>query len=100
MTQHAILSASSSNRWIHCPPSVRLSEKYQEEVSSYALEGTSCHSLSEHKLKKLLGLDTKDPTEDLDFYNEEMEESAESYASYVMEIVSRYESPSVFIEEM
>lgn len=99
MTQHAILSASSSNRWIHCPPSVRLSEKYQEEVSSFALEGTSCHLLSEHKLKKLLGLDTKDPTEDLDFYNEEMEESAESYASYVMEIVSRYESPSVFIEE-
>ena len=39
MGDHAILSASSSSRWIHCPPSVRLSQKYEDEVSPYALEG-------------------------------------------------------------
>lgn len=99
MGAHAILSASSSSRWISCPPSVRLSEKYEDEISPYALEGTSAHSLGEYKLKSLLGLDTKDTTEDLDFYNEEMEECAEGYASYVMEVVARYESPGVFIEE-
>ena len=99
MGDHAILSASSSNRWIHCPPSVRLSEKYGEEVSPYALEGTSAHALAEYKLKKLLGLDVKDPTDDLDFYDEEMDELTEGYASYVIEVISSYESPVVFVEE-
>ena len=46
MGAHAILLASSSNRWIHCPPSVRLSQKYEDEVSPYALEGTSAHALA------------------------------------------------------
>lgn len=99
MGAHAILSASSSYRWIHCPPSVRLSQKYEDEVSPYALEGTSAHALAEYKLKKLLGLDTKDPTEDLDFYDEEMDELTEGYASYVAEVISRYESPAVYVEE-
>lgn len=99
MLSHAILSCSSSSRWISCPPSVRLSEKYEDEVSPYAQEGTSAHSLGEYKLKNLLGLNPKDPTEDLDYYNEEMEELTEGYASYAMEIVSRYESSAVFVEE-
>lgn len=99
MGDHAILSASSSNRWIHCPPSVRLSQKYEDEVSPYALEGTSAHALAEYKLNKLLGLDIKDPTDDLDFYDEEMDELIEGYASYVTEVISRYESPAAFVEE-
>ena len=99
MGAHAILSASSSNRWIHCPPSVRLSQKYEDDVSPYALEGTSAHSLAEYKLKNLLGLDIKNPTDDLDFYDEEMDELTEGYASYVTEVISRYESPTVFVEE-
>lgn len=97
MGAHAILSASSSNRWIHCPPSVRLSQKYEDEVSPYALEGTSAHALAEYKLKKLLGFDVKNPTENLDFYDLEMEELTEGYASYVTEIISSHESPAVFV---
>lgn len=99
MTVHAILSASSSYRWINCPPSVRLSEKYGEEVSPYALEGTSAHALGEYKLRTLLGQDTKNPIEDLDYYNEEMEELTEGYASYVAEVISKYKNPAVFVEE-
>ena len=99
MGDHAILSASSSSRWIHCPPSVRLSQKYADEVSPYALEGTSAHALAEYKLKKLLGIDVKDPTDDLDFYDEEMDELIDGYASYAAEVISRYESPAVFVEE-
>ena len=99
MGEHAILSASSSSRWIHCPPSVRLSQKYEDEVSPYALEGTSAHALAEYKLKNLLGIDVKDPTDDLDFYDEEMDELIDGYASYVAEVISRYESPAVFVEE-
>lgn len=99
MATHAILSASSSNRWIHCPPSVKLSEKYLDEVSSYALEGTCAHSLGEFKLKKLLNLDTTDPRDELEFYDEQMEEATDNYASYVMEVVEKYQDPQVYIEE-
>jgi hypothetical protein len=99
MGAHAILSASSSSRWIHCPPSVRLSEKYEDEMSPYALEGTSAHSLGEFKLRTILGQSANDPIEDLEFYNEEMEELTEGYASYVMEIVNQYIIPGVYIEE-
>lgn len=78
---------------------MKLSEKFEDEVSSYALEGTEAHALAEHKLKKLLGLESKDPTETLKFYNDEMEECTESYASYAMEVISNYKNPLVFIEE-
>lgn len=57
---HAILSASSSKRWMTCPPSARLEEKLKERFgdksSPFAEEGTRAHSLSELKLQKELGL--------------------------------------------
>mgnify|MGYP000305600539 CR=1 FL=1 len=37
---HALLSASSSHRWLNCPPSARLCEKYEDTGSEYAQEGT------------------------------------------------------------
>ena len=74
--QHAILSASSSDRWLHCPPSARLSESYEDKGSDYAAEGTDAHSLAEYKLKKALGLPAEDPTENLSWYSEEMDDIA------------------------
>ena len=85
--QHTVLSASSSDRWIHCPPSVRLSEGFKDEGSSYAAEGTCAHALAEYKLRKALGYPVEDPTENLDYYNEEMEEATDGYVSYVLEQV-------------
>ena len=73
---HALLSASSSHRWLNCPPSARLCEKYEDTGSEYAQEGTDAHSLCEYKLKQALGMDAADPTENLSFYNEEMEQCA------------------------
>lgn len=99
MSSHAYLSPSSSERWLNCSPSMRLSEEFNNEASSYAMEGTEAHALAEHKLKRLLGIKSKDPTGSLDFYNDEMEECAENYAAYVMEIISSYKDPLVFIEE-
>ena len=60
--KHALLSASSSERWIHCPPSARLSESYEDKGSDYAAEGTDAHSLCEFKLKTALGMESDDPT--------------------------------------
>ena len=50
--QHAILSASGADRWIHCPPSARLCETYEDKGSDYAAEGTDAHALGEFKIKK------------------------------------------------
>ena len=57
---HAILSASSSDRWLHCPPSARLCETYEDKGSDYAAEGTDAHELCEYKLKRALGMDASD----------------------------------------
>ena len=78
---HALLSASSSHRWLNCPPSARLCEGYEDKGSEYAQEGTDAHSLCEHKLKLALGMETADPTEDLSFYSGEMEQCACEYAA-------------------
>ena len=40
MANHALLSASSSDRWLHCPPSARLCETCEDKGSDYAAEGT------------------------------------------------------------
>ena len=82
---HALLSASSSHRWINCPPSARLCENCEDQGSEYAQQGTDAHSLCQYKVESALGMDTVDPTESLSFYDEEMENCAESYVEYVME---------------
>lgn len=84
---HAILSASSADRWLHCPPSARLCEIYEDKGSDYAAEGTDAHALCEYKLRKALGLPTEDPTENLTWFNEEMNDCATGYAAHVLEQV-------------
>ena len=78
-TKHALLSASSSERWIHCPPSARLSESYEDKGSDYAAEGTDAHSLCEFKLKTALGMEADDPTEGLTYYDQEMDDCVTGY---------------------
>lgn len=103
MPKHALLSASSAHRWLHCPPSARLSESYEDKSSDYAAEGTDAHSLCEYKLKTALGMKADDPTEDLSWFNQEMNDCATSYASYVLEQVEAAKEtcpdPVVLIEQ-
>lgn len=81
MANHALLSASTSHRWLNCPPSARLCEGYDDKGSDFAAEGTDAHALCEYKLRKALGMEANDPTEDLTWYNSEMEECANGYMS-------------------
>lgn len=103
MPNHALLSASSSHRWLHCPPSARLCEGYDDKGSNFAAEGTDAHALCEYKLRAALGMEAKDPTEDLSWYDAEMEESANGYAAFVMELVEEAKKncpdPVVLIEQ-
>ena len=100
---HATLSASSADRWLHCPPSARLSELYEDRGSDFAAEGTDAHALCEYKLLKALGREAEDPTENLTWFNEEMSDCAEGYAAYVMEQVETAKQtctdPVVLVEQ-
>jgi hypothetical protein len=87
MGKHALLSASSSHKWLNCTPSARLCESYEDKGSDYAAEGTDAHTFCEYKLKVALGIHAKDPTADLTYYNTEMEDCANGYAAYILEIV-------------
>ena len=55
--RHAVLSASSSHRWLHCNPSARLELEFEDRETEAAAEGTAAHALAEHKLRKALKMD-------------------------------------------
>ena len=103
MAKHATLSASSSHRWLNCPPSVRICENYADVTTDYALEGTDAHALCEYQLKQSLGILAEDPIENLTWYNAEMEGCAAGYAAYVMELLEDAKQactdPVVLIEQ-
>lgn len=88
MAKHAFLAASASERWLHCPPSAKLCAQEDDQGSEYARQGSDAHALCEHLLLKALGRETRDPTEDLTYYDAEMQEAAEAYAAFVMEQVA------------
>lgn len=94
MSKHAFLSALSSHRWLECPPSVKLCAGHEDRASPYAKQGTDCHELCVYLVEKALGKDVKDPTENLDYYDTEMQDCAESYCSYVLEQIEEALSKS------
>jgi hypothetical protein len=85
MGKHALLSASSSKRWMNCTPSARLEEQFKEEESVYAAEGTAAHALAEHKVRKYLKMRSKKPKSDFD--SEELDNYTDEYVSYVIEMI-------------
>ncbi len=50
---HSVLGASAAERWIHCPPSARLTAGMQDEETSFAAEGTAAHALCEWKVRRV-----------------------------------------------
>ena len=82
-SEHAILSASGSHRWLACTPSARLEQEFSDTDSTASLEGTAAHSLAEHKLKKKLKMQSTRPNTIYD--NDEMEMYTDDYSDYVVE---------------
>lgn len=85
MAKHALLSASSSHRWLNCPPSALACADVSERAGPYAQEGTDAHALCEYKVAKAMGIDAADPTPTLENYNSEMDYYTDEYRNYVME---------------
>lgn len=103
MMAHSPLGASSSHRWMHCPPSVRLCEGFPDQGSSYAAEGTDAHTLCEYRLRLALGQAPPDPTPSLEYHSQEMADCAQDYADYIMECLAQVKEsctdPIVLIEQ-
>lgn len=83
MTRHALLSPSSSHRWLECTPSAKLEAEFENRTSQAAEEGTAAHALCEHKLKRALKKRSKRPVSVYD--SDEMEECSEAYVQFVLE---------------
>lgn len=102
-SKHTILSASSSHRWIACPPSALECAKLPDASSKFAKQGTDAHRLSEYKLKKSLGEKVHNPQKRLAYFDEEMDESSNDYAQFVMEKLAaakeRCKDPMVMVEQ-
>lgn len=106
---HALLSASSAKKWIHCPPSAKLEESIPEKESPYAKEGTLAHAICELKLQKLFtDKNMTDRTykgrlkklQQDEAYESEMEVYAEEYADYVSSIAFSFPTtPFIAVEK-
>ncbi|WP_147565105.1 DUF2800 domain-containing protein [Clostridium tyrobutyricum] len=101
MGEHALLSASSSHRWIACPPSARLEENFENKSSVFAKEGTAAHALAEYKLKKYLGIKSQKPKSEFD--EKELEYYTDIYFDYGCELIAeakvRSKDPIILVEQ-
>ena len=85
---HAVLSASSSSRWLACPPSAVANEAYPNQDTSFTQEGTLAHEVAEIIARERVhGRDPKEPSlaECKDGATKEMIECAKEYADYIEE---------------
>lgn len=104
---HALLSASSSHRWLHCTGAPRLEATFPDTTSEHAQEGTLAHELCELKLKKYLTVMSKASyTRQLNkikkhkLWQDEMERTTEEYVEYIKSVLLSYDvAPAAVIEK-
>ena len=86
-SKHAILSASSSHRWLNCSPSARLEQEFEDRETEAAAEGTAAHALCEHKLRRALKLQSR--RKPISRYDcDEMDMHTDNYVQFVLEMLS------------
>jgi len=86
-TKHAILSASSSHRWLNCSPSARLELEFEDRETEAAAEGTAAHALCEHKLRRTLKRQSRKPVSRYDC--EEMDTHTDNYVQFILETIAQ-----------
>ena len=98
---HAILSASSSHRWMNCTPSARLEREFADRETEAAAEGTAAHALCEHKLRRALKRRSRKPVSKYDC--DEMDAYTDGYVEFVLEQLAQAKlecaDPLVLIEQ-
>lgn len=105
---HSVLSASAAERWLNCPPSVRLTENMPETTSPYAEEGTLAHELAELKVRKKFEAMAKskytkayDAIKSNSLFTGEMDSCTDDYLEYILTVAHRYDKvkPYVVVEK-
>ena len=90
---HAVLSPSSSERWLNCTPSARLAEAAGSKTSKYAEEGTTAHELAEYALKSWIDgtfypecdeMPVPDEIAKNKYFSEEMRDAVGEYVNFVV----------------
>lgn len=106
MTAHALLSASSAHRWLHCTAAPRLEAKFPDTTSEYAVEGSLAHAICELKLLKYctamsqrtysaqLNKMKKNP-----LYQTEMDGYTDDYINRIKQIALSYDSVPHIVAE-
>lgn len=102
---HALLSPSSSKRWLLCTPSARLGEDCERESSIYAKEGTDAHTLGELKLKHEFGKISEEEfqkeyeefKQNSEYYDQLFEDYVDEYVAFVKEQAEGYKQ--IFFEQ-
>lgn len=103
---HAILSPSSSERWLTCAPSAQLEAKEPYSTSVYADEGTLAHRLCEliilHKLGKMLNKAFTKSLKEIEaheLYTGEMYDYCDGFAVFVLEKFNSIPNAHIFTED-
>lgn len=104
---HALLSPSSSHRWMNCTPSARLEENIPSKSSAASDEGTVAHELSEYAIQKYLAggyiplideLPVPKEIAENKYYSHEMEKYVTDYVCYVCDVYEVIEGAKMSIE--
>ena len=88
---HALLSASSSARWLACPPSAIAAEAYPAQDTEFTREGTLAHEVAELFARG-------DRTGPGDEINAEMIDCATGYRDYIQEQL-KSDTATVLLEQ-
>lgn len=101
MSKHALLSASSAERWLHCTPSARLEADLPDAAGSAAAKGTLAHAIAELKVRKAF-VEPMGPRKFANAlkklktderYEADMDHNTDIYLETVTEIVHNYVAP-------
>ncbi len=83
---HALLSASSSARWLACPPSAVAAAMYENADTDFTREGTLAHEVAEVIARQRLT--GRPPIPWAKEIPAEMVRCAEAYADYIQELIT------------
>ena len=106
--RHAILSPSSADRWIHCPPSALLNAVEGDKDTVYTREGTLAHAVCELKARKhfLTGLGPRKYQAQLaklkadELWQDEMDGYTDAWLDALKGLAATYpETPYVALEQ-
>ena len=104
---HAVLSASGSKRWLSCPPSARLEQRFPDKAGEAAREGTHAHALAEAHLRHWLGELCDEDAEallgslrDNPLYTKEMGEHVEEYVDLCIEKINEAHGTALVEERL